>query len=255
MARAGNGQLRRRVLRWVYIACGAACLAYYVVLGLASRFGLNLSGLWPALGAVLIAAGLLATRDVPRWLRVGWRALAAVALATLVALLIPVISGMHATATQPLEYLIVLGARVEKDGPSPALQRRLNAVTDVLPDHPDAVIIASGGQGADEPMSEAQCIRDALIARGVDPGRILLEDRSTTTAENLAFSATLIPDKTARAGIVTNNYHVWRAVRTARKAGLVNACGIAAKYTGWTKFHYMVREAVCIAVDGLLGHL
>lgn len=245
----------RKSLRILYFIAGAACLAYYVALGLASRFGLNLSGLWPALGAALIAAGLLSARPLPRWLRVGWRALLAAALAALIALEIPVISGMRATAPAGLDYLIVLGARVERGGPSPALRRRLNAVMAVLDDHPDAVIIASGGQGADEPTSEAQCIRDELVARGVDASRILMEDKSTTTAENLAFSAALIGDKRARVGIVTNNYHVWRAVRTARRAGLENACGIAAEYTGTTLLHYMVREAVCIAVDGLLGHL
>lgn len=246
----------RKTLKKLYLILGAACLVYYLVLGVWARFGLNLSGLWLGLGAALIAAGWLVDRPLPRALRVGWRALLCAGLAGLVALEIPVISGMRATAPANLDALIVLGARVEPDGrPSPALTRRLNAVMAVLDDHPDAVIVASGGQGADEPMSEAQCIRDALVARGVDASRILMEGRSTTTAENLAFSAQLLGDRAASVGVVTNNFHVWRAVRTAQKAGLSNACGIAAQYTGPTLPHYMVREAVCIAVDGLLGHL
>jgi len=117
------------------------------------------------------------------------------------------------------------------------------------------VIIASGGQGPDEPMSEAQCIRDELIKRGVDGDRILMEDRSTTTAENIFNSMVLMDSPDARTGIITNNYHVFRAVRIARRAGLTRACGIAAKYTGYTKFHYMIREAICIAVDWLRGNL
>ena len=245
----------RKKLSRIYLILGAACVAYYVVIGLWSRFGLSLSWLWPVLGAAFIAAGLLAGRPLPKWLRIGWRALLGIALAALIALEIPVISGMRAAAPANLDSLIVLGARVEANGPSPALTRRLNAVMAVLDDHPDAVIIASGGQGADEPMSEAQCIRDELVARGVDPARILTEDRSTTTAENMAFSAGLMADQAASAGIVTNNFHVWRAVRTAKRAGLSNACGIAEEYTGPTLLHYMVREAVCIAVDGLLGRL
>lgn len=245
----------RKTLSWIYFAAGAACVAYYFVLGRASRFGLSMSGLWPALGAAFVGAGILSRMKLPRRLRIGWRALLALGLAVVAALEIPVISGMRASAPAGLRYLIVLGARVENDGPSPALNRRLNAVMAVLDDHPDAFIIASGGQGADEPMSEARCIRDELVKRGVDPSRILLEEKSATTAENLAFSAALMDDLSAPTGIITNNYHVWRAVRIARKAGLTNACGIAAKYTGWTLFHYMIREALCIAVDGLRGNL
>ena len=239
----------------VYGIAGVACIAYYFILGFSSRFGLSMSLLWPVLGVAFMAAGLLGRLRLPRWLRFGWRALLGTGLALILAIEIPVISGMHAQAPERLDVLIVLGARVEDDGPSPALRRRLNAVMEVLKTHPDVTIIASGGQGADEPMSEAQCIREELVKRGVDEGRILLEDRSTTTAENMAFSARLLDDPAASVGIVTNNYHVWRAVQTARKAGIVNACGISAEYTGWTLAHYMVREALCAVVDKLRGNL
>ena len=59
----------------------------------------------------------------------------------------------------------------------------------------------------------------------------------------------------ASVGIVTNNYHVWRAMHIAQGAGLTHVYGISAEYTGNTLFHYMVREAVCIAVDFLRGNL
>lgn len=246
----------KKIIKPLYITLGILCIAYYFVLWRASRLGLSMSGLWPVLGVVLIAAGVLSgSRRVPGWLRVAWRAALCAGLAGLLALEGLVISGMMSTAPAGLDVLIVLGARVDPDGPSPALTRRLNAVTACLDDHPDAVIIASGGQGRDEPMSEAQCIRDELVRRGVDPARILTEDRSTSTRENIVNSMALMDDPAAATGIVTNNYHVWRAVRIARKAGLSNAHGIAAQYTGHTKFHYMIREALCIVVDFLRGNL
>ena len=245
-----------RILKTVYIALGAASIAYYFVLWWASRLGLSLSGMWPVLGVILIACGLLCGHPrVPAWLRIAWRAALCLGIALVLALEALVISGMHAQAPAGMDYIIVLGARVDPDGPSPALRRRLNCVMDILPDHPDALIIATGGQGADEPMSEAQCIRDALVSRGVDPGRIVMEDRSASTAENLANALRLMESPAARAGIVTNNYHVWRATRIARRAGYQNAFGIAAVYTGYTKFHYMIREAIAIAADWLRGNL
>ena len=246
----------KRGLSLFYFATGVACIAYYFVLWRASRLGLSMSAMWPALGAVLILCGILCKATfIPRWVHIVWRALVCLGLAVVLALECLVISGLHATAPAGMDYLIVLGARVDPDGPSPALNRRLNCLMEVLGDHPDAKIIASGGQGPDEPMTEAQCIRDALIKRGVDPARILMEDKSTATIENLRFSMALMDDPAAKTGIVTNNYHVWRATHIAKRVGFTNAWGIAAEYTGHTKFHYMIREAICIAVDFLRGNL
>lgn len=246
----------KKLLKIVYIVLGVLCVAYYFVLWRASRLGLSMSAMWPAIGAVLILCGLMCDSPrIPRWLHIAWRACLCLGLAAVMALECLVISGLHATAPAGMDYLIVLGARVDPDGPSPALNRRLNAVMACLDDHPDALIIASGGQGRDEPMSEAQCIRDELVRRGVDAGRILMEDQSTATIENIRYSMALMDDPAAETGIITNNYHVYRATRIARKAGLENAHGIAAMYTGHTKFHYMIREAICIVVDFLRGNL
>ena len=245
-----------KLLKPLYIVLGVASVAYYFVLWHASRLGLSMSAMWPVIGVVLIVAGLMCgSPRVPRWLRILWRTGLCVGLVCLMALECLVISGLHAVAPAGMDYLIVLGARVDPDGPSPALTRRLNAVMACLDDHPNAVILASGGQGRNEPISEAQCIRDELVKRGVDPARIQMEDESTDTRENLINCLKLIGDPEARVGIVTNNYHVYRSLLMAEQAGFKNAHGIAAEYTGPTLFHFMIREAVSLTLHFLMGHL
>ncbi len=239
----------------LYLAGGIACIVFYFIISFFSRFGLSIAWVWPAAGVVLIAAALLTRVSLPQWVRYAWRTLLIAGFALLMVLEGLVISGMRATAPPGMDYLIVLGASVYKDGPSPGLTRRINAVMKCLDDHPDAIIIASGGQGRDEPISEARCIRDELVKRGVDPARIVQEDRATDTRENIAFSKALMARPDAQVGIVTNNYHVWRALRLARRAGLVNAHGIASDYTGPTLIHFMFREAVSITVSFLKGYL
>ena len=243
------------VLAIVYLLAGAACIAYYFLIGFYSRFGLSIQWIWLAAGAALIAAGLLTRAPLPRWLRYAWRTALVVALVLLAGLMGLVISGMNASAPPGMDYLVVLGASVYADGPSPALTRRVNAVMNCLDQHPDAVIIASGGQGRNEPISEAQCIRDELVKRGVDPGRIVMEDKSTDTQENMVYSRALIDRPDAAVGIVTNNFHIWRSMRMARRAGFTNAHGIAAEYTGPTLLHFMIRETIGIAVHFLQGSL
>ena len=244
----------RRIAKPLYITAGAACIAYYFAMGFASRFGQSMAWMWPVIGIIFIAAGILHEKKLPAWLRRGFRCALLMGMLWLCALISLVVSGMTQSAPANMDYLIVLGARVEQDGPSPALTRRLNAAMDYLEESPDTLVIASGGQGSDEPMSEAECIRNELVRRGIAAERILLEDKSTDTWENITFSMALMEETEASAGVLTNNFHVWRAVKLARSAGLENAHGVAAKYTGWTLFHYMVREAICITVEFLRGN-
>ncbi|MGX8706615.1 MAG: hypothetical protein ACSW8J_08555, partial [bacterium] len=132
----------KRALKLLYIALGVACVAYYFVLWHASRLGLSMSLMWPILGAVFIVCGLLSdSAKIPRWLHMLWRVGLCAALISVLALEGLVISGLHAVAPPGMDYLIVLGARVDPDGPSPALRRRLNAVMACIGDHPDALII------------------------------------------------------------------------------------------------------------------
>lgn len=120
------------------------------------------------------------------------------------------------------EYAIVLGAGVNGTTPSLSLAKRLEAALAYAREHPEARLILSGGQGPGEEISEAQCMFNWLTDRGVAPERLLLEDRSTSTRENLAFSREILRaegGEGARVCVVTAGYHLARAELMARDLG------------------------------------
>ena len=115
-----------------------------------------------------------------------------------------------------LDYIIVLGAQMKPAGPSIVLKFRLDAAYDYLVENENTICVVSGGQGPNEPCTEAKGMYDYLVGRGIAPERILMEDRSTDTSENIAFSAEIIGGTDYDVGIVTNNFHVFRGMMLAR---------------------------------------
>lgn len=130
------------------------------------------------------------------------------------------------------DYVVVLGCRVYDDGPSLSLQDRIRAAYEYLTAHPKAICIVTGGQGEDEPMTEAQCLYDHLTDLGIDGNRIWLEEAATSTWENMVFSLDLIQEKTGTRpesiGLLSSEYHLFRASLFAKDCG-VTAIGIPAK--------------------------
>lgn len=154
-----------------------------------------------------------------------------------------------------LDYIIVLGAQMKPGGPSIVLRFRLDAAYEYLMENEDTICVVSGGQGANEPCSEAQGMFDYLVERGIGPERILMEDKSTDTSENIAFSAGIIGGTDYDVGIVTNNFHVFRGMMLARHAGFENACGISARSNVYFQPNNLVREFFGIAKDIVCGNL
>ncbi len=154
-----------------------------------------------------------------------------------------------------LDYIIVLGAQMKPAGPSAVLKFRLDAAYDYLVANEDTLCVVSGGKGANEPCSEAEGMYAYLVERGIAPERILKEDKSTDTSENIAFSAALIGGTDKDVGIVTNNFHVFRGVMLARHAGFENACGISARSNIYFQPNNLVREFLGIMKDLVCGNL
>ncbi len=155
------------------------------------------------------------------------------------------------------QYMVVLGAKVRDDGPSVSLWDRIYGARNYLMEHPDVIAVVSGGQGPDEPMTEAQCMYDALVAMGISPDRIWLEDKASSTWENLNFSLNLIEEKTGtrptEIGVLSSEYHLFRASLFA-KACDVGFIGIPAKTSRTSQLiNHCMREVAGVWHYILLG--
>lgn len=195
--------------------------------------------------------------------RRGWRIAAAVVLVLGVAVFgvieAPIVSAARTDAPDDTEYIVVLGAGLHGDVPSLSLTDRLNAAYDWLSAHPDCVAVVSGGQGPGETMTEGEAMSVWLEAKGIDPERIIVEDKATSTQENLENSFALIRERGGEPGgntaIVTSEYHLYRAKALAANLG-VECYGVAGR-TSWPTLalNYFIREGFAVTYYKLTGEI
>ena len=153
-----------------------------------------------------------------------------------------VISRMDEHTNPNLDYVTVFGAQVRKSGPSKVLRYRLDTAIDYLNENPGTICIVSGGKGPNEPVAEAQGMANYLESYGIKKNRIIKEMKSKTMQENISNSRALITKPNATVGIVTNDFHMFRALQIAHKNGLVGAGGIAANSPREMLPNNMLRE-------------
>ena len=155
------------------------------------------------------------------------------------------------------DYAVVLGAKVRESGPSASLWDRIYGARDYLEAHPDVIAIVSGGQGEDEPMTEARAMYEKLVELGIDPDRIWLEENATSTWENLNFSLNLIEEKTGvrpdKIGIVSSEYHLFRASLFADSVGVESVLIPAQTSRLSQKINHFMREVAGIWHYLILG--
>ena len=155
------------------------------------------------------------------------------------------------------DYVVVLGAKVRTTGPSASLWDRIYGARDYLEAHPDVIAVVSGGQGADEPIAEAEAMYEELVKLGIDKNRIWIEDRASSTWENLNFSLNLIEKKTGsrpeKIGIVSSEYHLFRASLFADACN-VESVGIPARTSRFSqKINHFMREVAGVWHYLILG--
>ena len=214
---------------------------------------------WFAMGALCLllaaAAHFHLWRVLPHPLKVFLLAAIVLSLVLFAAVEIMIIRGFHRRPEKGLDCIIVLGAQIRKSGPSLALRYRLDEAFEYLKDNEKTICITSGGQGSNEPCPEAQMMKEYLVQKGIPESRILTEDSSTNTKENIILSMKLIDPANDRVGIVTNNFHIFRSERIAKKAGIAHLNAIPADSNPVYLPNNMLREFLGVLKDFLSGNM
>lgn len=176
---------------------------------------------------------------------------------TFAALFGAVAHGMKDQVYGQPDVMIILGCQVKPWGPSILLQDRLDEALDYLEAHPDMTIVVSGGQGPDEPSTEARAMADYLLAQGVPEENILLEERSSNTMENLRYTKELLEqqgmDVEDGVLVVSNGFHLTRTRMLAQREGYGKISTLAAPSSHVpSRIKMYVREPLALAKSFLL---
>lgn len=227
-------------MKYYFIILGTVCVVYYGILVCYSRrlrstfatFWLFGGGAHLLLGCAplpVLAYKILLLFCIPCWL-------------VFLAVEYKIISGMVRHPEKKVDYLIVLGAQVRGTRITDSLKRRLDRAVKYMLVFPDTKIIVSGGRGPGEDITEAEAMAGYLIKKGIQKEKVHLEDRSTSTRENLRFSRIFFDPGKHRTGIVTNDFHIYRSYLIARQEGYGDIVMMPADSNPVFQLNYMVRE-------------
>ncbi len=278
------------MLTWILAAGAGICLAHFIIILVYSGMGTASAFMW-----LLFAGGLGITawcvwyhqrypRKLPLRLPVSLVTLCGAGVVIMLILQILIIGRVPQVAESGLEYVIVLGASVKEEQPGHTLRLRLDKAAEYALQNPETIMILSGGRTEGQAETEAEVMRRYLLEKGVPNEQMVLETNSTSTMENIAYSRILIevlkkekqeehhqderalpaylpsvmmqrPDSSHEIGILTSNFHLYRAMQIARKQGMVRISGIASPSDRILFVHFCFRDGLAVLKERLAGNL
>ena len=242
------------------------CLLYYIFIVMFGGFSISWSWLW-LLAALFFGffAFILsnektraALEKIPKAVILIPALVIAAGMFCFELLFFAVLSESKATGDKGADYVIVLGAKTSGGYMPRILKYRLDAAFEYAVENPGCMVIVSGGKGNDEEKPEAGVMRDYLLSKGLEDERIITEECSRDTDENLSFSKKIIDDmhgEDAKIVVISNTFHVYRAVSLAKAKGMKNVSGHAAKSRIEADFHYTVRECIGLMKELAFGNI
>lgn len=271
----------------ILILLAVLCAAYFAVIALYAGISMSFAFIWLFFAALLIFLVYgkwyyqKNSDRIPKWVPVSIVTTCLAGVAVLAVLCILVFMGAASPDKENLDFVIVLGARGKEHTHTDSLKNRLDKAIEYVQDNPYTILVLSGGGEPGESVSEARIMYEYLVYNGVNPDKMLIEDMSQSTVENIAYSKVVIeqyrmknkkdlvlpppkagsppyavaPDKPLEIGVLTSNFHIYRARLTARKWGFDNVYGISADSDPILFVHLGVRECASIIKDRLMGNM
>ncbi len=258
--------MRKKGLQVTGYVLAVTCLGYFTILMATIGPAFHFSYVWLVMGLFFLGISLVLTFSKRGFQWMPKPLLAIMELVVLIGCLFFVVVEsliVYQSVKLPkseADYLIVLGAKVNGTKPSLILEYRIAKAAEYMKAYPMTKAIVSGGQGHDEGISEAEAMCNGLVAAGIARDRVLLEDESTSTKENLDFSKKIMMEdggdcEYSHIIVVTTDFHVLRAVGIARKAGYQNVEGLAAKSVWYLVPTNYVREFLAVMKDKIIGNM
>lgn len=246
------------IVLWIV---GILCIGYFVLYAAFTGLTNIFTYFWLVVGGLSIFGallpGILQKHNITIPKPVKWSA-GIVAFVCVIAIIVVegfIISYGISEPDKEADYVIVLGAQVRGNTPSYNLVQRLDAAYDYLQENPETIAILSGGKGDGEDISEAQAMANYLEEKGLSLERMILEDKSVNTYENMKYSRQLMKSQDSSVIVVTNDFHVFRSVKIAEKQGLTQVQGLGSSTHWYTVPNLYLREAFAVMKYFLCGQI
>ena len=272
------------MLDGVLIGLAVLCVVYFIIIVVYAGISTSFAFIWlffAALLVFLVYGKWYYARNMGNGSLLGAVSVVTTCIAGVAVLGILCILVFLGAATPGKANLIMYQQIGHEHTVSNSLKKRLDRAIVYAEENPYTILVLSGGKGPGEADSEAQVMYDYLVYNGVSPRQLLMESDSTSTVENIAYSKIVIeqdrmkdkkeiipmpgktgsvpyaiaPDKPLEIGVLTSNFHIYRARLTAEKWGFDNVYGISAESDPVLFIHLCVRECASILKDRLMGNM
>lgn len=244
---------------WIIFILSLLSLLYYGMIIIYAGVGTAFSDFWLVLGmagifiSIFMKYLLIYEIEIAHPFYILFRVMAIVGSAIFTLVEVTLIYHSKQKAGPGINNMIILGAQIKGKDISKTLIKRLDTASRYMKENPGTVAVVSGGKGEKEALTEAEAMKQYLLLQGIKEKRIIKEDKSRNTFENILYSKPFLKSDSPVV-IVTNGFHIFRSVQLAKKQGLV-AQGLAAPTDGLLAVNYYVREAVGVLKDKILGNI
>lgn len=244
----------------IYIV-GILCLLYYGIIVMYAGFSTSFGVFWLTSGLVALVFGGSIRYIIKHHIIISNSIkIIALVLISVSIIIFAIIEGAiiyqgNKKPSKDIPYMIVLGAQVRGTTITKSLRYRLDIAATYLKDNPNTKVIVSGGKGKGEDITESMAMKFYLLGEGISIDRIIEENQSTNTYENLKFSKELMEQDIDKVVIVTNKFHIFRATSIAKKTGFTEVEGLGAKSDKVLSVSYYVREVFAVIKDKLIGNM